>query len=94
MGRVFPVWGTCLGHQLLVYLTSGYDPRSIVAVRGQTGMTNTVKAMPNNRMYADLTSDTLYKLQNGQGLTYFNHHFATLTSYFNRSTSLQDFWQL
>ena len=91
---MFPVWGTCLGHQLLIYLTSGYDSRSIVAVRGQVGMTNTLKALAGNRLYSSLSPDTLYKLQNGQGLVYFNHHYATLTSYFNRSSSLQDFWKL
>ncbi len=27
-GNPFPVWGTCLGWQLLAYLTSGYDMNS------------------------------------------------------------------
>jgi gamma-glutamyl hydrolase len=26
-GNPFPIWGTCLGFELLAYLTSGYDPK-------------------------------------------------------------------
>ena len=33
-GNVFPLWGTCLGMQLLAYLTSGYDLKAIAPVRG------------------------------------------------------------
>lgn len=25
LGKVFPIWATCLGHQLVSFLTSGYD---------------------------------------------------------------------
>jgi GMP synthase-like glutamine amidotransferase len=33
-GNPFPIWGTCLGMQLLAYLTSGYDSNAISPVRG------------------------------------------------------------
>ena len=33
-GNVFPIWGTCLGMQLLAYLTSGYDGAAIAPVNG------------------------------------------------------------
>jgi GMP synthase-like glutamine amidotransferase len=33
-GNVFPIWGTCLGMQLLAYLTSGYDSKAIGPVSG------------------------------------------------------------
>lgn len=33
-GNVFPIWGTCLGMQLIAYLTSGYDSKAIAPVRG------------------------------------------------------------
>jgi hypothetical protein len=26
-GRVVPVWGTCLGHELLAYLTADFDSK-------------------------------------------------------------------
>lgn len=34
LGKPFPVWGICLGHQLLSYLTSGYDSQVIQRVTG------------------------------------------------------------
>ena len=33
-GNPYPVWGTCLGFELLVYLTSGYDDNCLERVRG------------------------------------------------------------
>jgi gamma-glutamyl hydrolase len=33
-GRVFPLWGTCLGHELLSYLTAGYDQNVLERVDG------------------------------------------------------------
>lgn len=33
-GNVFPIWGTCLGHQLVSFLTSGYDHNVLKAVDG------------------------------------------------------------
>lgn len=34
-GNPFPVWGTCLGFQLLAYLTGGYDNKVLSKVHGQ-----------------------------------------------------------
>lgn len=45
-GNVFPVWGTCLGMQLLAYLTSGYDAKAIAPVRGQVATRNTLNIQP------------------------------------------------
>ena len=33
-GNVFPVWGTCLGLELLTYLTSGFDENILQPIRG------------------------------------------------------------
>jgi gamma-glutamyl hydrolase len=33
-GNVFPVWGTCLGLQLLAYLTGNYSGSVLSPVRG------------------------------------------------------------
>lgn len=41
-GRVFPIWATCLGHELVSYLTSGYDSKVLSAVTNQSGVTNTL----------------------------------------------------
>lgn len=41
-GNVFPIWGTCMGHQLLGYLTCNGDT-PLSPVRGQQSMINTIK---------------------------------------------------
>lgn len=54
-GNVFPIWGTCLGHQLLGFLTNDYvSPLS--AVRGQTAVINTIKFPTTDRgtLYTDM----------------------------------------
>ena len=45
-GNVFPIWGTCLGMQLLAYLTSGYDLKAIAPVSGEVAIKNTIKVNP------------------------------------------------
>ena len=64
-GNPYPVWGTCLGFELLVYLTSGYDDNCLVNVRGQTGMKNTIQFVEQSYIYSDLSSTLKYNLQNG-----------------------------
>jgi len=41
-GNVFPIWGTCLGMQLLAYLTSGYDAAAVAPVNGELAIRNTL----------------------------------------------------
>ena len=81
-GNVFPIWGTCLGMQLIAYLTSGYDAAAIAPVRGQTAMRNTLEIESNSYLFNGISENLNYQLQNGQGILYFNHHFAVRTEYF------------
>lgn len=93
-GRVFPVWGTCLGWELLAYLTSGYDSKVLSSVRGESGVRNTLLIKQDGYLYSDLTPTLKYNLQNGQGVTYFNHVFAVSTAYYQSSQELKSFWEV
>lgn len=53
-GNVFPIWGTCLGMQLLAYLSSGYDSDAIAPVRGQVAVRNTLDVQPRSAVFGDL----------------------------------------
>ncbi len=45
-GNIFPIWGTCLGMQLLAYLTAGYDAKAIAPVRGEVAIRNSISIQP------------------------------------------------
>jgi len=94
-GNVFPVWGTCLGHQLLGFLTNNYvSPLS--AIRGQTAVMNTIKFPTGDKgtLFADMSDKLIAKLTTGNGITYFNHHWAISRSTYDTNKKLSDFWKL
>ena len=93
-GNPYPVWGTCLGFELLAYLTSGYDDKCLSNVRGETGVRNTLKITDTSYLYDDLPDNIKYDLQSGQGIVYFNHALALSTSYFKSSSLLKNFWRM
>jgi gamma-glutamyl hydrolase len=93
-GNVFPIWGTCLGMQLLAYLTSGYDGAAIAAVNGEVAIRNTIQIQPNSVLYSGISQDLKYHLENGKGVLYFNHHFAVRKEYFEKNRLLRDFWDV
>ena len=95
-GNVFPVWGTCMGFQLLGYLTGNYDPKILTSVRGQDGVINTLDFANRDKsyLYKDLTNDQLNKLSKGDGAVYFSHHWAITEATFNRISDLKNFWTI
>ena len=84
-GNPFPVWGTCLGFELLAYLTSGYDSKVLSPVRGESGVRNTLNIQGKTYLYDGISTELKYNLENGQGSTYFNHVYAVSTSYYKSS---------
>jgi gamma-glutamyl hydrolase len=93
-GNVFPIWGTCLGMQLLAYLTSGYDAKAIGPVRGEVAVKNTLVIQPGSVILSDLSSNLENRLQSGEGILYFNHHYAVTKAYFQGSEKLRSFWRV
>jgi len=41
-GDVFPIWGTCLGFELLHYLTADFTMDVLINVTGETNATRTL----------------------------------------------------
>ena len=93
-GNPYPIWGTCLGFELLAYLTSGYDDKCLSGVRGETAVKNTIKITDQSYLYDNLSDNLKYNLQNGQGILYFNHNLAVKTDYFYNSPSMKAFWKM
>ena len=61
-GNPYPIWGTCLGFELLAYLTSGYDSKVLSPVRGESGVRNTLKFTASSYLYDGLDSGLRYNL--------------------------------
>lgn len=93
-GNVFPIWGTCLGMQLLAYLTSSYDGGAIAPVRGQVAVRNTISIQSGSTLLGDLPVNLRNRLESGDGILYFNHHFAVTRSYYDTHQKLRDFWRV
>ncbi len=55
-GNPFPVWGTCLGWELLAYLTSGYDSKVLSSVRGESGVKNRIAIKTPSYLFGDLST--------------------------------------
>jgi len=73
-GNVFPIFGTCMGLQLLGYLTNDYVcPLS--PVEGQKYAINTIKFESNDKgtLFNEMPSRILTKLTTGKGMVFFNH---------------------
>lgn len=94
-GNVFPVWGTCLGHQLLAYLTNNYK-YPLSAIRGQTAVINTIKFVSADKgtLFTDMSDSLLAKITTGQGIAYFNHKWGVTRDTYDNDKSLNTFWKL
>lgn len=73
-GRVFPIWGTCLGLELLSYLTSGFDENILQPIRNSSHVINVLKFQESpSYIYDDLDQHLKSNLTKGTGILYFNH---------------------
>lgn len=93
-GNPFPIWGTCLGWQLIAYLTSGYDIKSLSSVRGESGVVNTLKLFSPSYLFDDMSAQLRYSLVSGTGLLFFNHVYAVLSNYTASNQKFKDFWNI
>jgi gamma-glutamyl hydrolase len=93
-GNPFPVWGTCLGWELLAYLTSGYDSKVLSPVRGESAVKNRLSIKSPSYLYDDLSSTLKNNLENGNGIVYFNHVWAISTSYYQTNEVFKSFWNI
>ncbi|KAG8133642.1 putative Gamma-glutamyl hydrolase protein [Naja naja] len=57
----FPIWGTCLGHQLLTYLTSGKNLLVRTNTNGFTMPLNFTQASKHSKMFQDFPEE-IYEL--------------------------------
>jgi gamma-glutamyl hydrolase len=97
-GRVFPVWGTCLGYETLAFLTSGNNNNmsTLSPVRGEVDVLNTMKFISSDKGYVlgDMSDRLISKLTTGQGVMYYNHHWIVSMDTYNSNKNLNTFWKV
>jgi gamma-glutamyl hydrolase len=93
-GNPFPVWGTCLGWELIAYLTSGYDSNVLSPVRGESAVRNRLAIKTPSYLFDDLSASIKLSLQSGVGIVYFNHVYAVSTTYHQNNQIFRDFWNI
>ncbi len=93
-GNPFPVWGTCLGVQLLSFLTSNYNSSILTRVHGDDAIIHPLNLISDSYMFATLNSVQKDKLTKGNGIMYFNHNWAVSLDTYNTNLPLKGFWNL
>ena len=93
-GNVFPIWATCLGWELMAYLTSGYDSKVLSPVRGEQAVINRISIKNPGYLFSDIPASIKNSLENGVGIVYFNHVYAVSTSYPTTNEVFRNFWNI
>lgn len=93
-GNPFPVFGTCMGIQLLAYLTSNYNDAILSRVHGDDAIILPITFTSEGYIFSTLNPTQKEKITKGRGLMYFNHNWAVTMDTFNSNILLKNFWNL
>ncbi|XP_015267192.1 PREDICTED: gamma-glutamyl hydrolase [Gekko japonicus] len=92
-GDYFPIWGTCLGHQLLSYLTSGEDLLTWTNTDNFALPLNFTKVAKDSKMFANFPDDLLQEMASEPVTS--NFHFWSLSvQNFSTNEILRHFYKI
>ncbi|CAM5109408.1 unnamed protein product [Natator depressus] len=89
-GDYFPVWGTCLGHQELTYLTSGKNLLVKPKTENISLPLNFTTAAKDSRMFQNFPDDLLQKLAT-EPLTAHFHKWSVSIKNFRKNEKVTNF---
>ncbi|XP_017567937.1 gamma-glutamyl hydrolase [Pygocentrus nattereri] len=92
-GDYFPVWGTCLGFELLTFLTSQKLLLSHTNTTGVALPLDFTKESKDSRMFKDFPDDLITSLAK-EPLTENSHRWSITTESFNKSEKLKKFYRI
>ena len=92
-GDYFPVWGTCLGHELLTYLTSGEILLVNTKTNGFSLPLNFTSAAKRSRLFKNLPNDLLHAFAN-EPLTSNFHVWSISMENFTKNEKLYNFYNI
>ncbi|XP_070603952.1 gamma-glutamyl hydrolase isoform X2 [Erythrolamprus reginae] len=89
----FPIWGTCLGHQLLTYLTSGENLLVRTNTNGFTMPLNFTEASKDSKMFHDFPEE-IYELLASEPVSSHFHFWSLSTQNYSRNEKLRNFYKI
>lgn len=92
-GDYFPVWGTCLGFEQLMYLTSGKTQLSSTNTSGVALPLNFTQEVKGSRMFKAFPPDLLSALSS-EPLTENSHHWSLATLTYSTDDDLRRFYKV
>ncbi|KAJ1090206.1 hypothetical protein NDU88_003341 [Pleurodeles waltl] len=92
-GDYFPIWGTCLGHQLLTVLTAGQNLLSKTLAENISLPLNLTEDATSSRMFRNVPLDLMKALRK-EKLTGNFHHFGLETQDFYANKNLRNFYNV
>lgn len=92
-GDYFPVWGTCLGHELLTYLTSGEILLVNTKTNGFSLPLNFTSAAKHSRLFKNLPTDLFHAFAN-EPLTSNFHVWSISMENFTKNEKLYNFYNI
>lgn len=95
-GDFFPLWGTCLGFELLGYLSAGKDSSVLASGVDAENLSlalNFSSGAESSRLYAGFSPEDMKSLSE-EALTFNNHKMAITVSTFNARPDLNQFYNV
>ncbi|KFQ20983.1 Gamma-glutamyl hydrolase, partial [Merops nubicus] len=92
-GDYFPVWGTCLGHEELTYLTSGEVLLANTKTQGVALPLNFTSAAKDSRLFKNFPDDILHAFAT-EPLTANFHMWSLSMENFTKNEKLHDFYNV
>ncbi|XP_077378001.1 gamma-glutamyl hydrolase [Festucalex cinctus] len=92
-GDHFPVWGTCLGMQLLTVLVSGHNLLTKATAENVALPLNLTEAAFSSRMFEGFPDELMKDLQR-EPLTGHFHHYGLTVKAFKQNKELMDFFSV
>ncbi|KAK9403267.1 gamma-glutamyl hydrolase [Crotalus adamanteus] len=89
----FPIWGTCLGHQLLTYLTSGENLLIRTNTNGFTMALNFTQASNHSKMFQDFPEE-IYELLASEPVSSHFHFWSLSMQNYTKNEKLRNFYKI
>jgi len=99
-GEIFPVWGTCQGFEVLVYLIAGYDPLTLTKavdmpapIVFEKEFKNYKTLVKGTRLFKSLDKRTYNAMKTTESTIHY-HNFGLTKQNFTKIHSLKNFFRI